>query len=106
MCWKGNSEATKTEGLDPGLEGRQQQLGRVEGYGEVSGLAGGQGLHKEATSVSPRQLCWRLQSFWAQCGGLAAGRQRDVLWQLVLTLLFLLLFLIWGTGTRPSSATD
>lgn len=75
MCWKGNSEATKTEGLDPGLEGRQQQLGRVEGCGEVSGLAGGQGLHKEATSVSPRQFGWRLQSFWAQCGGLAAGRQ-------------------------------
>lgn len=65
MCWKGNSEATKTEGPDPGLEGQQRQVGQVEGYREVSGLAGGQGLHKEATSVSPRQFRWWFQSFWA-----------------------------------------
>lgn len=106
MGWKGDSEATKAEGLDPGLEGQQWQVGQAEGGREVLGLAGGQGLHKEATRVSPRQLCRWLQSFRAQRRGFTASCQRDILGQLILTLFLLFFFLVWGTGTRPSSVTD
>lgn len=83
------------------MDGRR---GRAGGAGEAAGLAGGQRLHEEATRVCPCQLGRRLQGVRPQRGRLAAGRQRDVLRQLVLALLLLFLLLIWGTQSSPDSA--
>lgn len=83
------------------MDGRR---GRAGGAGEAAGLAGGQRLHEEATRVCPCQLGRRLQGVRAQRGRLAAGRQRDVLRQLILALLLFLLLFVWGTQRRPDSA--